>query len=86
MCHGDFRQAEPKYRPLGVKHLSVNKHTNGRYQTYYLPCFAVDKNAIPISSGPPVKTFIQRRFIAPCGKAAQIHRVRTNIRVVIIAY
>ena len=25
-------------------HRQTNKQTNGRYQTHYLPCFAVDKN------------------------------------------
>ena len=38
-CFCCTRQAKPKYA------MSL-KRTDGRYQTYYLPCFAVDKYAL----------------------------------------
>ena len=37
--------ARPFWMPLEAKTVQTDKRTDGRYQTYYLPCFAVNKNA-----------------------------------------
>ncbi len=37
--------------------MQTNGRTDGRYQTYYLPCFAIDKNQGHRSNGSALRVF-----------------------------